>query len=264
MDGTLLTDAGAVPDSFWPLLAELNKRGATFVPASGRQYATLAHTFQHRNTDMAFVAENGSLVVYRGEVVSKATIEPELVRAVTDVTRALPATVDLGLVVCGVNSAYIERTDPAFVAETQKYYARLEVVDDLTSVSDEVLKLAVFALGEVEHLLATSFAQFAETHQVVLSGAYWLDIMHRDVNKGHAVRVLQAALGVTTEQTAVFADYLNDLEMLDAADWSFAMANAHPDVKASARYLAPSNNEHGVVTVLRRLLGLPYLAPSAT
>lgn len=263
MDGTLLTSDDNVPDSFWPLLAELDKRGAIFVPASGRQYATLARTFQHSQADLAFVAENGSLVVHGGEVVSKTTIEPQLVRTVTDTIRALPARVDLGLVVCGVSSAYIERADPAFVAEAAKYYARLEVVDDLRAVADEVLKLAIFVLGEAEHLLATTFAPFARTHQVVLSGANWIDIMHRDVNKGRAVRALQAALDVPEERTVVFADYLNDLEMLDTAHWSFAMANAHPGVKAKARYLAPSNDEHGVVTVMRHLLGMRELEAPA-
>ena len=38
-------------------------------------------------------------------------------------------------------------------------------------------------------------------------------------------------LGVTPAQTAVFGDYLNDLLMLEAGDWSFAMGNAHPDLR---------------------------------
>ena len=61
-------------------------------------------------------------------------------------------------------------------------------------------------------------------------------------------------LGVTPAQTAVFGDYLNDLLMLEAGDWSFAMGNAHPDMKAAARYIAPSNGEHGVLMVVDRLV----------
>ncbi len=255
MDGTLLTSADAVPDTFWPLLDLLNERGATFVPASGRQYATLARTFERAPADLAYVAENGSLVVHGGEVVSKTTVGPSLVRQVTEAARGLDGQADLGLVVCGVESAYIERRDPGFVTETEKYYARLELVDDLMEVEDEVLKVAVFVFGEAEELASTTFAPVAAGHQVVVSGANWIDIMNREVNKGRAVRALQSALGVTPERTVVFADYLNDLEMLEAARWSFAMENAHPDVQARARYLAPSNDEHGVVTVLSHLLG---------
>ena len=42
--------------------------------------------------------------------------------------------------------------------------------------------------------------------------------------------------------------------MLDAGEWSFAMANAHPDLKRAARYIAPANTEHGVLQVVRRLV----------
>jgi hydroxymethylpyrimidine pyrophosphatase-like HAD family hydrolase len=38
---------------------------------------------------------------------------------------------------------------------------------------------------------------------------------------------------VTAEQTAAFGDYLNDLEMLGAAHWSYAMADAHPRSRPS-------------------------------
>jgi hydroxymethylpyrimidine pyrophosphatase-like HAD family hydrolase len=55
----------------------------------------------------------------------------------------------------------------------------------------------------------------------------------------------------------VFGDYLNDLEMLDAADWSFAMAGAHPEVVRRARHLAPSNIDNGVLRTVVRLLDLP-------
>lgn len=256
MDGTLLTSDDEVPDPLWPLLRILHERGAAFVPASGRQYATLARSFEGAPGDISYVAENGSVVVQGGEVVSKTTVDMRLVEQVVDLLRGHGAGTDLGVVVCGVESAYIQRRDPTFVNETEKYYARLEVVDDLTAVHDEILKVALFLRGEAEELAATTFAPLAEEYQVVVSGSNWIDIMHRHVNKGRAVKALQAALDVTPERTAAFADYLNDLEMLDQAHWSFAMANAHPDVKRRARYLAPSNDEHGVVTVLRRLLGV--------
>jgi hydroxymethylpyrimidine pyrophosphatase-like HAD family hydrolase len=55
------------------------------------------------------------------------------------------------------------------------------------------------------------------------------------------------------EQTAAFGDYLNDLEMLGAAHWSYAMADAHP-VAAVARFRAPSNADAGVLTVIEELI----------
>ena len=59
---------------------------------------------------------------------------------------------------------------------------------------------------------------------------------------------------MTPAQTAVFGDLLNDLEMMGAGELSFAMANAHPDVKAASNYGAPANTENGGMVVLDRLL----------
>jgi 3-deoxy-D-manno-octulosonate 8-phosphate phosphatase KdsC-like HAD superfamily phosphatase len=49
--------------------------------------------------------------------------------------------------------------------------------------------------------------------------------MNPGVNKGSAVEAVQRDLGVTADQTAIFGDFLNDLEMMPMAKWSFAMAN---------------------------------------
>lgn len=74
MDGTLLTPDGGVPESFWPLLEVMHARGITFVPASGRQYATLARLFDHSSQGISYIAENGGLVVHNGETLSSAPL----------------------------------------------------------------------------------------------------------------------------------------------------------------------------------------------
>ncbi len=193
--------------------------------------------------------------VCHDEVVSTTTVSADITREVVDTVRVAAREHDLGLVVCGVRSAYVERNDPAFLAECEKYYARLEVVGDLHAVEDDVLKLAVYDFEDAERHVDAIFGEVARTHQVVLSGQHWIDIMAPGVHKGHGVRALQSRLGVTSAQTVVLGDYLNDLQMLGTADWSFAMANAHDDLIEQAAYLAPANTEDGVVRVLTRLLG---------
>lgn len=254
MDGTLLDEAGRIPDAFWPLLSHMRERGITFVPASGRQYSTLLGQFSGAHRRVSYIAENGNLVVHEGCVLSTTTVDQRTVDEVIQATRAAAEATEIGLVVCGVDSAYIERTDAPFVAEVETYYAKLTVVDDLASVSDAVLKLAVFDFGEAQLSAENVYGHLADTHQVVVSGQHWIDIMSRDVDKGRGVRALQHELNITAAQTAVFGDYLNDLQMLEAADWCFAVANAHPTIRSRARYLAPANSDHGVIRVLERLL----------
>jgi hydroxymethylpyrimidine pyrophosphatase-like HAD family hydrolase len=150
----------------------------------------------------------------------------------------------------------VERADECFLAEVRRYYARLEVVEDLRSVHDDVLKVAVFDFVSADTTVAPALERFQESHQVVVSGWHWVDVMSRTTHKGAALRHLQDDLGIGPEATMVFGDYLNDLQMVEAAEYSFAMANAHPDVLAAARYVAPANTEDGVVRVISQVLDL--------
>lgn len=257
MDGTLLDDAKRIPPGLWETLAELRRRGVLFSPASGRQYATLAREFAEVAEGMVFIAENGTYVVRDGVELSSDPLEPGVAARVVQAARRLVAEgVDVGAVVCGKRSAYVERSDEAFLAEVRKYYVEHRVVEDATALDDDVIKVALFDFGSAAHTTAPALQSFTSTHQVVVSGEHWVDVMNRTANKGAALRRLQHELGITPAQTMVFGDYLNDLEMLDAAEWSFAMANAHPDVIARARHLAPSNNDNGVLRTVARLLNL--------
>jgi len=258
MDGTLLDDNDELSEDLWSLLRELARRKILFCPASGRQYYNLLERFREVSDGLVFIAENGTYVVRQGQEISSDCMEPEVVgRLVLAVRELRDSGVDVGVVVCGKRSAYIERTDRAFRAEVEGYYAKLQVVDDLrTTPDDEMLKVGVFNFGSAEHTTAPALDRFRATHQVVVSGDHWVDIMNLTANKGEGIRHLQQSLGITRAQTMVFGDFLNDLEMMDAGEYSFAMANAHPTLRARARYVAPSNTQNGVVRTIASVLGI--------
>lgn len=281
MDGTLLDDEKNFPPGLDELLDHLEQRGVVFVPASGRQVWTLIDMFPER-PGLTFIGENGAIVMRDGREISSAPLDLATVRESVRLVRqyALPrpgATAaredagegslrenfDGGLVVCGKNCAYVERTDEAFLAAVAPYYTRTQCVDDLVKVIDDIeqgrideviIKLAVYSAGDVTALADQTLGRFARSHQFAISAANWADLQDRGVDKGRALRALQEYLGVTPGQTAVFGDAGNDLSMIAQAEFSFAMENASADVRAAARFLAPSNNEAGVVQVLRALL----------
>lgn len=277
MDGTLLDERSRIPDGFWPMLARLKRRGVEFVPASGRQYATLRNMFADKAAEildggeLSYIAENGNVVALDGKVVEVHGVDLDATSHVIDLVDDAAASGEhnVGLVVCGLKSAYVQRSDKPFLDEVGKYYAALSIVDDLHEVLDFaqepsaytpdgdaeiVLKLAILDLDGSERFTNEKLTHLRADYQVVVSGKLWVDIMNIETDKKQGVEALQRVLGVTPAQTAVFGDYLNDLLMLEAGDWSFAMGNARPDLKAAARYIAPSNVEHGVLKVVDRLV----------
>jgi len=62
---------------------------------------------------------------------------------------------------------------------------------------------------------------------------------------------LYARLHITKDEAMAFGDYLNDYELLENVTHSYAMANAHPKLKAIAAHIAPSNDEDGVMRVIK-------------
>lgn len=260
LDGTLLDETGRLPDAFWPVLARLRERGIAFAPASGRQYASLARVFEDSDLLTTYIAENGGYVVHDGSELTVATLPAPLVTEVVERVRGARAVGDdVGLVLCQGRCAYVERDDDRFLQRVRPYYAALELVDNLLEVAGEPVKLAAFSFGDAESLLAPALSGIPSDHRLVVSGLNWVDVMPAGVDKGVAVRLLQEELDITPAQTAAFGDYLNDLEMLDAAAMSFAVANAHPDVRRRASAVVPTNAEGGVVTTLTRLLESSHL-----
>lgn len=256
LDGTLLDRQLRVSPDFWPLEEELHRRGIAFCPASGRQYENLLEVMAPIRERAIFIAENGAYVTGRGRDLHVAGLPPALVPELVDVARSLQGRGRAGCVLSGRRSAYIEWDDPAFRQAVTLGYRKLELVPDLLAVRDENLKMALFDFESSEKVIEPAFARFRDRLQVVVTGPHWLDIMPRGVNKGVGLRAVQQALGVGRDQTMVLGDYLNDVEMMGEADWSFAMANAHPDLAVHARFRAPHHDENGVVRAIRELLRL--------
>lgn len=273
MDGTLLDGDSHLPEEFWEVYRLLTEHNVTFVPASGRQLATLTKMFQptdggaegpedaqgaHSEDSLPqtndFIAENGNLVIHSGERVWQSVIPESIAQEVISaVRRGADEGRNLGLVMCAADGAYVDRDDDAFLAEARKYYASLDIVPDVADVEDDFLKFAIYDFDDAESAAESVFGALDDRYRPVVSGQHWIDVMDSSVNKGVALRRLQESLGVTREQTAVFGDYLNDREMIAEGQYSFAMENAHPTIMEEANYCAPANTEAGVVQVLRHL-----------
>lgn len=263
LDGTLLDSSKRLDPSFGPLLAELQRSGVVVAPASGRQHESIRQALAPGVSEAALdqlviLAENGALVARAGEVLATQPLPEGAVASVAGVVaNHVGAGGDVGVVMSGALGAYYTRPDADFERAIAGYYPLRTSVDDLLAVDDVPLKLAVWEGAGVEHSVYPPIRDAAPAGaRVLVSGQVWVDVMGTTADKGHALADLQKNLGITPAQTMAFGDYGNDIGMLKRAEWSYAMAGAHPDVKAVARYLAPSNDEAGVTRTIAEVLGL--------
>lgn len=252
MDGTLLNQKGHVSNKFFNLFEDLKRHKIHFVAASGRQYQSILDKLAPIKDDISIIAENGGLVQHNNnvQVLFKLSYD-DVVKAI----KILRNIDNCYIVLCGRKSAYIETNDSVFVSKFSKYYSVYTIVGDLTRVvDDEFLKIAVYHFDSSEYYVLPFLEEITKDLKVVVSGRNWLDISHPEVDKSFALSMLQSELKVSEHETMVFGDYNNDIEMLQLGYFSYAMKNAHPNVKKVARFETKSNADGGVEEVIEQLL----------
>lgn len=251
MDGTLLNSEHKVSDRFLELFQKLKERDILFVAASGRQYQSIIDKLERIKNDIIVVAENGGVAMQNG---TELIVTPLPQKAKNEVLEILSSIENIYPVLCGKDNAYILRNSPEFEKKLQEFYSKYTVLDDSKAFEEEIVKIAIYHFESSEKYIYPSIKHLEGDLQVKVSGKHWVDISSLDANKGFALQKIQEMNNVTPEETLVFGDYNNDLEMLALADFSFAMENAHPKVKKAARYSTSSNDDFGVEKVLERLL----------
>ena len=248
MDGTLLNSNNEIHADFYPMFQSLKEKDIIFAAASGRQYYNLLERFKDIKDDMMFIAENGTFVVYKGKELIVNSLEKNIAKELIEIGRTIPNSY---VILCGKNSAYIESHDERLIKQTAKYYERYKIVEDLTSIDDDILKVTICDFNGSENNRNNYFDEYRDKVQITVSGEIWLDIVAKGINKGVAINEIQNLLNIDYKETMVFGDYLNDLEMMSSAYHSYAMANAHDTLKKAARFIAKSNDENGVIQAIK-------------
>lgn len=252
LDGTLLDDEKRLSPDFWEVEQQLVDKGILFTVASGRQFHNIAKLFERIADRTVFIAENGGYACHAGTEIFRVALNRQHVHDFIRTGRKIDGA---GLILSGSKSAYIESREARFVEEVIRHHDALEIVDDLLLVEDDVLKFTLADFGDIAANTFPHYQPYTTDFNVVISGRYWMDITDKTANKGTALRHVQAHFGISREETLVFGDYLNDLQMMQEARLSYAMRNAHADILAAASHVTESdNNGFGVTETIKRLV----------
>ncbi|MFM2691635.1 Cof-type HAD-IIB family hydrolase [Lactococcus lactis] len=255
MDGTFLNSNNDYDrEAFLELFKKLKAKEVRFVVASGNQYAQISSFFPEIWREITFVSENGGLVFEKGNLLIKKTIAKPIIQ---DTLTLLENTFyKVGIILCGVKSAYILKSENADLKkEAAKYYFALKEIDLFQDLpDDEWVKIAL----QLEDKNAFSIIDLMNEKnnsqlKAVYSGHGSVDLIANEVNKGNTLMQLLNQWEIKPEQFLAFGDSNNDLEMLELAGYSYSMANASEQVDRVAKYQAPSNDENGVISTINAL-----------
>lgn len=253
LDGTLLDDDHVtIPRRNVDALRTAHDRGVKIALASGRSWSLLAGAVEQLGCVDYGLCANGALVLEgaTGRVLHSHAMPNAQALAIIDILQAEGIPFE---VYCqGKN--YVRLADKVQVRHNNppSYVEFFEQVTtypaDLAQAlaGREVEKFNCFAVPPAKRGGIEAAVRATGPVEVVSSFGLNMEFAMGGATKGEGLRALCAHLGLVPEQVMAFGDAGNDLEMLDFAGWSFAMANGTAEAKAHARHLAPANSEAGV------------------
>ena len=229
LDGTLLHPLGtqALKEGTCDLIRQWLDKGGLFVAASGRQYANLRLIFEPIKDDILYICENGCLVICDGKILMEAALERDLAEKLSlDILENGEGEL---LISTAWTQFVIPKEDRFFYHMRDTVRVQVERISDISEVKDPILKVSMFSWTGLTNVPPWR-ERYGSLCTVQTSGAAWLDMTPRNVNKATAMEVLLNHLGIKPSECMAFGDNENDAPLLAMAGCPIAMSDATPDI----------------------------------
>jgi Cof subfamily protein (haloacid dehalogenase superfamily) len=257
VDGTLVTEDKVLTPRAQQAVENLRAAGIHFAITSGRPPRGMAMLFDALRLNTPIAGFNGGLYVKQDlTIIEQKTLPPEFAARAIELIRGrgLDAWVYRGneWLITKADAPHVAREawtvkfDPTLVAD---FADSLDGVAKIVGISDDIAK--------VEQCEAAAQAALGEHATAKRSQPYYLDITHKDANKGAVAQYLSSHLAIPAEEIATIGDQPNDVLMFKQSGLSIAMGNASDQVKAQASVVTDSYNDEGFAKAMERFILQP-------
>jgi Cof subfamily protein (haloacid dehalogenase superfamily) len=254
VDGTLVTEEKVLTEEARAAVRRLLDAGIRFAVTSGRPPLGMAMLLDALHLDTPIAGFNGGLFVTPDLAILEQKTLPEDVAAKSiELIRAhgLDAWVYRG------NDWLISKADAPHVAReawTVKFEPK--VVADVAEKLDQVAKIVGVSddLERVQRCEADAEVSLGPRATARRSQPYYLDITHKDANKGAVVEFFSRHLKIPAAEIATIGDQPSDVLMFKRSGFSIAMGNASDQVKAEASVSTDSYNDEGFAKAMERFI----------
>lgn len=258
IDGTLTNSKKEISRPTLEALLDIQQKGYTVVIASGRPTAglkDLANELQLDKYGSYVLSYNGGMITNwkTKEIIYKQTIPqniiPELFEFAVENNAGI-ITYEGDNIVSGTDiNKYMELEAritkmPLRKVDNFAKYVDFPVVKCLMSGEPELI-------AELEIKLKKHYNKLLN---VFRSEPFFLEVMPKGIDKAQSLLKLLSGLGLTNEEMICCGDGFNDISMIETAGLGVAMENANDTVKAAADYITSSNDDNGIVKVIRKFM----------
>ena len=253
LDGTLLRSDGSVSDRTVRTLQAARDKGVVVAIATGRMYQT-ARPYGERLGDSPLLLFAGGLIetLESKKILFQQVIPREWAQELADLARRRGWQLQTY-----IDDVLRAARDDEWIRDYERITHSKACIcgDDFYHVQGDCNKL--LSRGGHDDLVARKALiekTFPGRFNVLFSAPTFLEIMPQGVDKGEGIRRLGELYGIGTDEIMALGDSQNDLDMLKAAGFPVAMANAAEEVKAAAAYVTASNDDDGVAAAVEKFV----------
>jgi Cof subfamily protein (haloacid dehalogenase superfamily) len=244
LDDTLLRSDKSIGAATLAALDRWLAAGHEIVVATGRPPRNVAPVLPPSLLHVPRIVYNGAQAILGDEIIFDRPIPAQDVRHILEWSKRSGEAWYIGL----------EINDMLYVNRHFEKPGTFQVVDLMQLCDQPVYKIIFFfpdGRRNIEPLLA---AMPPTTRALVTPKFSLVQLCARDANKFTALKQLLARRPLAPAAVIAVGDDINDIEMVRCSDIGVAVANALPEVKAVADWIAPGADDDGVAYVIDRLL----------
>ncbi len=263
LDGTLLNSANEVSQENFSAIAELVRRGVLFVPASGRTLCEIPLNILD-NENIRYIIHSSGAVVY--DKITNDTIKlcipRELSAFIFDLLESYQCHITIrqhGQTFVNVLQMTKEQIDYNQVWDIHyelidRQAVRLSDFDKKVREMDDIEMISLFFHDDSD--IDRVKAALEATGRLIAAKAcpHNIEISYIEAGKGNALSALVKSLGIPISEAVAVGDSANDLPMLSTVGLGLAVSNASNQVKAAAKEVICSNDEHAIKYILEKYI----------
>lgn len=239
IDGTLVTHQDRqMPQSTLTALKLLRQRGIKLFIATGRAHSAAVFMEEYFSFD-GYVCNNGTIGIFQGKQILDIQIPneslEEMIEYVKQTRLQVSISTDKEVYYGGYPGISYDGPYPVKPIET--------------CLSERVYQVNFYEGPELDD----EFLAHMPKSKSVRWNDRFADIISIDGGKEVGIRKVLELLEISEEQIAVFGDGENDLTMLQAFKYSFAMGNANDIVKENANFVTDAITDDGIYNALKKM-----------
>ena len=258
IDGTLTNSDKIITEGTKEAIFKAMKKGCKVVIATGRPVQGIveyAEELKLKEKGGYILALNGGRIISCADdkVLSDIKVPMEYYKEIYELSKKH----SVNILTYEGNAVISEDIDDEYLNVESRicHLDKIKVPNLLERLTFGVNKFLMTAegsyLAEVEKDV---YEKLHERMEVYRSEPFFLEILPKNINKANALETLLGILGFKREELMAFGDSYNDLTMIQYAGMGVAMGNAKDVVKENADYIAPTNDEDGIVEVINKFI----------